>query len=290
MLLSIIFTILSAGAAVGTFFGLYYPDWSWGWVIAVATIGYDLFIHFVYLLIIAIFSTIYQHSNAPAPEHPRRFGMFILEQTSWMIIHLFMGLVYFSGWGKLPSRKTRFMLVSNHISGWDHVGLFSLLAGRRLIAVSKKANEAIFGAGGWIKYAGNLAIDQGDLKQGQQVIEKAGNLIKNGECSVAIAPEGTRNKNFPDPMLLPFHPGSFQMAVKAKCPIVVIAIQNTNALFKRFPRWSNLYYDCVAVLDYETYKDWSLSEISYYCHGKILERLNKKQSRFYHVKKEEKKD
>ncbi len=251
-----------------------------------ALIYFIVFI-FLFIIFLAAFGSFYKILNRPAKENPNRFGMFILEQASFILVHLFNGHPHFSGRGKLPPRKQRFCLVSNHLSGWDHLGLISLFAGRRMICVSKRQNEEIFAAGSWIRYAGYLSIDQHDILQGQQVIDKAASLIENGTCSVAIAPEGTRNKSFPDPMLLPFHPGSFQMAVKAKCPIVVIAIQNTNALFQRFPRWSNLYYDCVAVLEYDTYKDWSLSEISAYCHNKILERLQKKQSRFYHLKKKE---
>lgn len=289
MILTIIYALCALGLGTLTYFVLYHPHYALISIAALASFGYFLFFIFLHVLFVAIFSTVYQNIKTKGPDHPHRFGMFMLEQTSFIIIHFFFGHLHFSGWGKLPPIRKRCMIVSNHISNWDHVGMYALFAGRRMVCVSKKANESIFGAGGWIKYAGNLAIDQHDIKQGQQVIERAGELIATGQASVAIAPEGTRNKEFPDPLLLPFHPGSFQMAMIAKCPIVVIAIQNTNALMPRFPRPTHLYYDCVAVLEYDTYKDMSLAEIASYCHDRILERLNKKASRFYHLKKKRKK-
>jgi len=290
MLLSIIFLVISIIGSVLTFIFYYYPRWEYIWVPFVTTIIYDLLLVFIFMSLVAIFSTIYQKTHKEASKKIHPFGMFIIEQASFIIFHLFQGRHYFSGYGKLPPLNQRFMLVSNHLSSFDHMGLFSLLAGRRLLAVSKKSNENLFGAGGWIMYAGHLAIDQNDMLSGKAVIERAGDLIKEGTCSIAICPEGTRNKQFPDPMMLPFKPGAFDMAMKAKCPIVVIAIQNTNAITPRFPRITRCYYDCVAVLEYEDYKDWTLSKIASYCHDRIYERLEKKQSRFYHVKKKQQKE
>lgn len=60
-------------------------------------------------------------------------------------------------------------------------------------------------------------------------------MLKEGK-SVFIFPEGTRNKNDSDLPLLPFHEGSFRMALKSKCPIVPVAICNTvNVWEAHFP-------------------------------------------------------
>ena len=282
--------LISLGISLGTYFILYYPNPGLIWTIFLSTPVYFIVIIVLYLVFVAFFGSVYKAMNLPDKEKPNRFGMFILEQTAFIFIRLFNGHPHFSGWGKLPHLNQRFCLVSNHLSGFDHLGLVSILAGRRMICVSKRQNEDIFVAGGWLKYAGYLFIDQKDILQGQEVIAKGAKLIEDGVCSVAIAPEGTRNKDFPEPLMLPFKPGSFQLAVAAKAPIVVIAIQNTNALLQRFPRFTNLYFDCVAVLEYDDYKDMSLNEISTYCYDRIMERFEKKQSRFYHLKKKEKEE
>ena len=287
MLLSIIFSIIALGGGAATFFLVFYPEWAWIWVWPLSTLLYFFLLLLVYLIYVAIFAVVYAKFSGKVPEKPRPYGMFILSQTSWILIRIFGGWPTFSGWGKLPPIKKKFCLVSNHVSGWDHIGLMAFMSGRRFVCVSKEENMNVFGAGGWMTYTGYPYLKQGDIKGGAEVVERAGKLIKDDICSVAIAPEGTRNKAFPEPMILPFHPGSFQMAVEAKCPIVVIAIQNTNALMKRFPKPTRLYYDCVAVLEYEDYKDMSLAEIATYCHDRILDRLEKKSSRIYHFKKKE---
>ena len=290
MIITIVAILVSLGIGTGLFFAIDYPNWSMVWTIPLFALLYFILIIFVFLVFVAAFGGIYQILNRPAKDKPNRFGMFILEQTSFILIRLLNAHPHFSGWGKLPSRKQRFLLVSNHLSGFDHLGIISILAGRRIICVSKRQNEDIFAAGGWLRFAGFPAIDQKDILQGQKVVEHTSNLIQENVCSVAIAPEGTRNKDFPEPLLLPFKPGSFQIAVQAKAPIVVIAIQNTNAVLQRFPRFTNLYFDCVAVLEYEDYKDMSLNEIATYCHDRILERITKKESRFYHLKQKRKEE
>ena len=51
-----------------------------------------------------------------------------------------------------------------------------------------------------------------------------------------IFPEGTRNKNDSELELLPFHEGSFKIAVKSGCPIIPVSITNSSALFEdHFP-------------------------------------------------------
>ena len=52
---------------------------------------------------------------------------------------------------------------------------------------------------------------------------------------MCIFPEGTRNKGT-EP-LLPFHDGSLKIAEKAECPVVPVAINNTEEIFEaHFPK------------------------------------------------------
>ena len=64
------------------------------------------------------------------------------------------------------------------------------------------------------------------------VINAAADLIRGGEVSVGVYPEGTRSF---DGKLLHFHNGVFKVAIKAKCPIVVVGIDGTENIHKNAP-------------------------------------------------------
>ncbi len=86
----------------------------------------------------------------------------------------------------------------------------------------------------WMKYLNCLFLDRTDIKAGARMILDAVGKIKNG-ISIFIFPEGTRSKV--EEETLPFHDGSFKIAIKAKCPIVPVVITNTNRIFEDHFPW-----------------------------------------------------
>ena len=284
MTLVIIFGILSALATALTYtYGGLYKDIVFFWLVPVLLFAFFWACFAIYAIIVLAMGLKYQRS--PRRYAPSRFGMWVLSQTCFFVLLITRCRVHASGLGKLDKKRS-FMIVSNHLSAFDHIGFMSIFHGMDVIAVSKKANEEMFSIGGWIKRAGFLAIDQTDMVSGAEIINRAGVILKDNIASVMIAPEGTRNKTFPNPIMLPFHPGSFAMAYQSQAPIALFAVQNTNAVFHRFPlHMTDLYYDCVAVLEYEEYKDLTPNELSVKCHDLVLARLEKKNARFYHLKK-----
>ena len=56
-----------------------------------------------------------------------------------------------------------------------------------------------------------------------QVINEAADVVKDGK-NIILFPEGTRSRK--GNQLLEFKSGSFKIAVKAKCPIVPVALKN----------------------------------------------------------------
>ena len=282
MALILLYLALSAGLSVMTFFlsGLY-SDLAFLWLPFVLVIGFYLIIFIIHSSVCSILGAVYTSSKKEYYE-PNRFAMYILSSTCRMIAWFFRCRIRKSGWEKLPQGDDVAMIATNHIDSFDYICLLSRLSRRKVVAVSKKSNEQILAAGGIMKRAGYLSIVQGDLAQGKRVIDQAGAYLRDGVASVCISPEGTRNKAYPNPMLLPFHPGSFEMAKIGQKPIVLLAFQNTNCVFKRFPwRSTKIYMDVVDVLQYDDYKDLSLHEIAELCHGKILAHLEEKEPRAY---------
>ena len=291
MILAFIYIVLASVLSGMTFYyGGFSSSLQWIWLPFVLAFAYFWGLFLLHAIAMAFFSFCVNHSKKERYE-PNPFGMWMLGETCHILLWLFRVRMHATGLGKVPGEGRRFMLVSNHLSGFDHVGLISLFVNATLICVSKKQNLDVILAGGWIRFSGYIAIDQNDVVKGTEAMELAGRYLKEGVCSVAIAPEGTRNKDFPNPELLPFHPGSFQMAYASGCPIVVFAIQNTNAILRRFPfRSTDVYFDCVGVLEYEEYKDLSPHDLAEKTRGMILRRFEHKSARFYHLAPKKKKN
>ena len=265
------------------FLGGYYSDLMWLWLPFALLLAFFVGLIFVFAVIMFLLGAIYQRT-LKGESKPNRWAMWMISESAFMVNLLLRVRMHATGLGKVPGPKQTFMLVSNHLSGFDHIGLTSLFVAHRFICVSKEANMSVPVAGGWLQKAGYLSIKQDDILSGTKVIEKAGQYIASGQASVCIAPEGTRNKTFPNPELLPFHPGSFAMAYQAKCPIVVFAIQNTNCVLRRFPlRRTDVYFDCVGVLEYEEYQSLTPRELADRCSGLIQKRFEQKRARFYHL-------
>lgn len=85
----------------------------------------------------------------------------------------------------------------------------------------------------WMRLLQCLFLDRDDLRQGLKTILKAIDQVKDG-YSIFISPEGTRNHG---KEMLPFKEGSFKVAEKSGCPIIPVALTNTDDLFENhFPR------------------------------------------------------
>lgn len=282
-LTAILLVLASALSGVTFYFAGYYRDLVWIWLPFVLAYAYFWGLFLIFALSVALYAKIIRirgKEYSPSPRH-----MALLSQICFVCNIFFRVRFHATGLGKIPGRHRKFMLVSNHLSGFDHVGLVSMFPHHRIVFVHKESLSDMILAGGLMRRAGYLSIKQNDVLSGTKVIERAGEYISKGTCSVGIAPEGTRNKDFPDPELLPFHPGSFQMAYMAKCPIVVFAIQNTNCILHRWPlAHTDVYFDCVAVIDYEDYKDLTSAELAEKARGYIARRFEQKRARFYHLK------
>lgn len=115
----------------------------------------------------------------------------------------------------------------------NHQGMYDVLA---LISsspvffsvVMKKELENVFFINKVFKIMGARAIDRDDVRQSMKVIQQVSQDVKDGK-SFVIFPEGTRSKN--GNKVGDFKGGSFKSTVKAKCPIVPVAIIDSYKAF-----------------------------------------------------------
>lgn len=130
-----------------------------------------------------------------------------------------------TGIEKLPEGEY-FQLVANHRSLFDPLIIVKCLKKYNVSFIGKPSALAIPVIGKIGYGAGCLPIDRENDKNALKTIVIAINYIKSGICSVAIFPEGTRNKT--DDALLPFHAGSFKIAQRANAPLVIACLKGTR--------------------------------------------------------------
>ena len=212
---------------------------------------------------------------------PSRFAQWIVSQTAWVILVVLRVKVHASGFGKIPS-GTPVVLIHNHLSVFDEFALVSSFK-KPIVFISKPSNFRLPIAGAWMRYAGYISIVQDDIASGTEVIRKATTYLTEKKMSVCIAPEGTRNKTFPNPLILPFKPGALRLATDSGKPVVVAALQNTNAVTFRFPKKTHIYLDIVSVVEKDEFQTMTAKELAERCRNDILRRFEQKEARFYHL-------
>lgn len=155
----------------------------------------------------------------------------------------------------------RFLLVSNHCSNFDPIITWYLLRKNNMVFVSKRENFKAPLFGRIIRKCGFLSIDREDPKESMRTLMKAADMMKRGEASVGIYPEGTRNRT-PEKGLLPFHNGVFKIAQMAKAPIVVAALHGTDKIHRHYPwRRTRIVLEVLEVIPAEEVAGKRTSEI-----------------------------
>ena len=129
-------------------------------------------------------------------------------------------------------KDTPVMYAANHRSFYDIILAYATVPNQTAF-ISKMEIKKMPCVAQWMYFLNCLFMNRGDVKQNLQIILSAITLVKNG-YSIYIAPEGTRNSG---DELLEFHEASFKLAEKSKCPIVPVALNNTDDVLERHLPW-----------------------------------------------------
>ena len=147
----------------------------------------------------------------------------------------------------------------------NHQGMFDVLAivatcDMPLGAVFKKELANVPFIKQIVACTKSFAMDREDVRQSLTVIQSVTKELQNGR-SYLIFPEGTRSKN--GNQMGEFHGGSFRCAVKAKAPIVPIALLDCFKVLDQKgsdPVTVQLHY--LPAISYEEYKDLKTTELA----------------------------
>ena len=200
-------------------------------------------VRLLYVLFLAVCSLLVN----PKKEYKKdsRFYRFLLNSATICVLKLLRIKVHTAGLEKVPDDVMP-LFVGNHRSNYDPIIQWYVLRKWRPSFISKASNFKIPIFGRIIRKCCFMAIDRESPRKAMTTINKSARLLKQGEVSIGVYPEGTRSKNGE---LLPFHNGVFMIAQKANAPIVVMSIRGTERIHKNIPfRRSDIYLDIVDVI------------------------------------------
>ena len=120
----------------------------------------------------------------------------------------------------IPAPGNGFMMYAHHQGLFDVVAIAATCP-TPLGAVLKKELQGIPFIQQVIDCTKSYPMDREDVRQSLTVIQNVTEEVKNGRNYI-IFPEGTRSKN--GNQMGEFHGGSFRCAIKAKCPIIPVAL------------------------------------------------------------------
>lgn len=160
----------------------------------------------------------------------------------------------------------------------NHQGLFDVVAvvtnfDRKLAGVIKKEAKDVPFIKQVIQCTKSFPMDRDDARQSLQVIQEVTKEVQAGRNYI-IFPEGTRSRNGNE--MLPFHGGSFRAAIKAKCPVLPVAVVDTHKVFDNKGSAQitcQLHY--LPPIYYEEYQDMKAAELAELVRGRIEETVKK---------------
>ena len=221
------------------------------------------FLEYVLLLVFSAYAV----DSKRIYEKHSSYYRWLLNSSTWLLV--FFGRVHYHSRGleKIPKNQ-RFLLVCNHKSKLDPITTWYLLKDFDVAFISKEKNFHVPIWGRIIRRCCFLSIDRENPRKAMETVNKAAELIKNDQVSIAVYPEGTRNFG---EGLLPFHNGIFKIAQKANVPVVICGIEGADKMRTNFPfHRSDIYFDVLDVVSAEDVKAQRCNDIGDHARSLML--------------------
>ena len=177
-----------------------------------------------------------------------------------------------NGMEKMP-KDGRFLLVCNHSSLFDPIGLLACFRDYQLAFISKKENKSMFVIGPVMHKILCQLIDRENDREALKTILRCIQILKEDKASVGVFPEGGILSE--DGKLHRFRPGVFKIAQKANVPIVVCTLKNTLNVIPNMLKWkpSHVEMHVLEVIPPEEIKGVTTVDIANRCYQLMAEDL-----------------
>ena len=175
-----------------------------------------------------------------------------------------------TGLENIPAPGEGFMIYANHQGLFDALAVASTCT-TPLGAVVKKELQGIPFVQQVIDCTKSFPMDREDVRQSLTVIQNVTEEVKNGRAYI-IFPEGTRSKN--GNTMGEFHGGSFRCALKAKCPILPVAlIDSFKVLDQKGSDHMTVQVHYLPLIPYEEFAGLKATEVAAMVKARIEETI-----------------
>ena len=215
-------TVLSALSAV--LFGLRSGE-AWLWVAPVSFLATFLALAALIFLLVWLLCAVVDVKKPQ--EKDNRFYRFVVNLLCQAAYPILGARLHVEGAEKMP-KQGRFLLVCNHISDMDPVTILKAFPRKKLAFISKRENDQRFIVGPLLHKILCQPINRENNREALKTILKCIDILKQDMASVAVFPEGYTSM---DGLLRHFRYGVFKIAQKARVPIVVCTLKNTDKIF-----------------------------------------------------------
>lgn len=244
---------LTAAWGVGAFSGL-----AWLWVVPLSFVGAFVSLLILVVLVVAIMALLVDRKK-PRQEDSA-FYRFVVYRLLDLILPLIRYRVHTKGMEKAPACR-RVMLVCNHLHELDPAILLDQFRPYRLAFISKKENERLPVVAQFSHRLLCQSIDRENDRQALKTILKCIDLLQEDKVSIGVFPEGHCHK---DGQLHPLRSGVFKIAQRAKVPIVVCTLRNTQHGVRNLLHLkpTDIHMHLVAVLEPQEFADMTATQIA----------------------------
>ncbi len=263
-MLNVIFLILST---IGCGASYLLSDGLSPWLILPIWLGFYLGLTLLWVLFLVVSSLFLPRKM---PEKPIPFCTFTIRFGLDWLLSLLGIRVRWIGEEKLPDEP--FVIVSNHISGFDPMILLGTMRSRKLVYISKESNFRIPVVGPFLRGACFLSIDRENALRAMRTLGTAGDKMKQYGVDVGIYPEGTRSRTG---KLLRFKKGAFVLAQRANAPIVILVTRGTENITKKIflPRLVRTELEVLEVMSADTVQSMTADELASYTRAVLAREL-----------------
>lgn len=242
---------------------------AWLWLLPVSlALGFVVFAGLFFAFLLAVIQPLDPHAQK---EKDSRFYRTLANLCIEAILTFARIRVHTKGLEKTP-KEGRFLLVCNHLHEADPAILLHYFRKSQLAFVSKRENANMFIVGKLMPQLLCPLINRENDREALKTILRCIQLLKEDKVSVAVFPEGYIR---PDRKFHELRPGVFKIAQKAKVPIVVCTMTNTNHTVKNFLKGkpTDVGLHLLEVIPAEFWQDKTTVEVADYVHKIMAEDL-----------------
>lgn len=227
------------------------------WIFPVSFVAFFIVQYVVFFVFLWLWSLTVDTSKPQEKESP--FCRFLTRQAIALVVPRLMK-IHTTGTEKIP-KNGRFLLVSNHLFDLDPVVFLKCFPKSQLTFVSKRENKNIFMISKFMHKLICPFINRENDRDALKSILRCIQILKDDLASIVVFPEGYIHKG--DRKLHRFRNGVFKIAQRAKVPIVVCTLKNTQYIKENLRRLkrTHVHMDLLAVIQPEQFQEMTTVEL-----------------------------